>query len=317
MWRKYDLRRLKKAVGIVKVLAHYDLASNLRQRQGELVGPCPLPDHGGDRSNHTAFWVNPAKGVWHCHSHCGGGDVVELVRVMVGGDYAAAARALGQIEDGSSAACRRARSATSAPPSTSTFTPYTKALQLKPDHHFLQARGIRPPTARAFEAGWWPLAGFLEGCIGVRLHDLHGRPLGYAGRRVDRDKALCLGKWKLPRCLPKADLLFNWHRARPHLSQGVVLVEGPFDAMRLWQVGLRSVVALLGKSLSPAQRALVLSAPKCVVMLDGDDAGRDGARRLAAALTPHPTQLVGLPDGLDPADLNQEELRHLVTSFFS
>ncbi len=96
----------------------------------------------------------------------------------------------------------------------------------------------------------------------------------------------------------------------------MVLVEGPFDAMRLWQVGLRSVVALLGTGLSPAQRALVLSASKCVVMLDGDDAGRDGARRLASALTPHPTQVVGLPNGRDPADLNEEELRHLVAPFF-
>lgn len=119
--------------------------------------------------------------------------------------------------------------------------------------------------------------------------------------------------------MPKSDLLFNWHRAAPHLARGVVVVEGPFDAMRVWQAGCRPVAALLGTELSSAQRALLATAPRVVVMLDGDDAGRQGARKLLAALAPRPVLVVRLPEGRDPADLDDEGLRHLLpsSSFFS
>ena len=232
MARKYDLHRLKQAVTITEVLAHYGLDRHLRQQRAELVGPCPLPGHEGDRDNCSALRVDPGKGLFNCLSHCGGGDVVDLVALMEGGDYAAAARTLADIEDGARP-CRRPRSR---PASPGAFVPYTKTLRLQHDHRLLQARGIRSDTARTFEAGWWPLSGFLDGCIGVRLHDPHGLPLGYAGRRVAPEQADRLGKWKLPRGLPKADLLLNWHRARQHLDRGVVVVEGPFDAMRRWHL---------------------------------------------------------------------------------
>ena len=319
MARKYDLHRLKHAVSITEVLARYGLDSDLRQQREELVGPCPLPGHRGDRSNENALRVHPGKGVWHCLTHCGGGDMVKLVALLEGGDYAAAARSLADIEDGARPAPRQRPAA---PPRNATpgrFVPYEKALWLRPEHRLLRDRGIRPETVRTFEAGWWPLSGLLAGCVGVRLHDPQGRPLGYAGRRVDPDEADRLGKWKLPRDLPKAGLLFNWHRAVPHLARGVVVVEGPFDAMRVWQAGWRPVVALLGTDLSSAQQALLATAPSVVVMLDGDDAGRQGARRLVSALAPRPVRVVRLPEGRDPADLDDEALRPLLTSssFFS
>ena len=131
MARMYDLRRLRQAVSITEVLTHYQLDINLRERRGELVGPCPLPGHGGDRSNRSALRVNPARGVWNCFTHCGGGDVVEMVAVMHGGDYAAAARALAQIELGRCPTTfPRERAPTATAPSR--FVPYTKALRRGP-----------------------------------------------------------------------------------------------------------------------------------------------------------------------------------------
>lgn len=100
MARKYDLHRLKHAVSITEVLVRYGLDSDLRQQREELVGPCPLPGHRGDRSNENALRVHPGKGVWHCLTHCGGGDVVKLVALLEGGGYAAAARSLAEIEGG-------------------------------------------------------------------------------------------------------------------------------------------------------------------------------------------------------------------------
>lgn len=309
---KYDLKRLKRVVGVDDVLASYGLDANLLARNGELVGPCPLPRHQGDRSNRGAFRVRRQNGMWHCQSHCGGGDIVELVALMEGGDYAAAARALARLEAGAQPAVCHHRSPDGKTAPTSSFSPYIKSLRLVHDHARLRARGIQPRTAKAFEAGWWPLRGFLEGCIAVRLHDPQGHPLGYAGRRVARDPVQRFGKWKLPHALPKGELLFNWHRARPLLQRAIVVVEGPFDAMRVWQAGFRAVVALLGSTATPSQRALLATAPMAILMLDGDAAGRDGARTIARSLSPAQAQVVDLPDDQDPADLPEEDIRQIL-----
>lgn len=313
MEHRYDFKRLKRMVGIADVLASYGLDANLLARHGELVGPCPLPGHHGDRNNRGAFRVRINNGLWHCQTHCGGGDVVELAALMEGGDYAAAARRLAHLEVGAQLAvlhkCRPSRG--TAP--RSSFSPYIKNLRLVPDHPHLRERGIQPRTAKSFETGWWPLRGFLEGCIGVRLHDPQGCALGYAGRRVEHNMVRRFGKWRLPSALPKSHLLFNWHRARPFLQRGVVVVEGPFDAMRIWQAGFRAVVALLGSTATPSQQLLLATAPKVIVMLDGDAAGRDGARTIARALTPVPVLVVDLPDGKDPADLPEEDIRRILS----
>lgn len=60
---------------------------SLRRAGAEWRGPCPL--HHGRGLN---FTVNPASGVWHCHSKCGrGGDVFDFVRLWRGlADFPAA-----------------------------------------------------------------------------------------------------------------------------------------------------------------------------------------------------------------------------------
>ena len=95
----------------------------------------------------------------------------------------------------------------------------------------------------------------------------------------------------------------------------MIVVEGPWDVLRITQAGFPAVVALLGHDFSRGQVALLTKAPKVVVMLDGDEAGREGARKLVAALGEHPVEVVELPDGADPADLSDEELRALLACF--
>jgi len=307
--RRHDFARLKQVIDIGELLAHYGLDARLREQHGELVGPCPLPSHGGDRDNRNAFRVNPHKGVWHCLSHCGGGDIVRLAMLMAGGSYAAAARTLVRLE--AEAVLRRRRHRERPSPRAdraSAFVPYTKRLSLEPDHPLLRARRLHPDTCRTFEAGWWPLGGFLSGCVAVRLRDTTGNPLGYAGRRVDADHH-GRGKWKFPPRLPGAKLLFNWHRASQHSRSGLIVVEGPWDAMRVHQAGHHNVVALWGTAASATQLGLLGQMSRIALVLDGDEAGRAAAQRLAAALHPTPTMLVEFPDDQDPADLSDRELR--------
>jgi DNA primase len=73
--------------------------------------------------------------------------------------------------------------------------------------------------------------------------------------------------------LTKSRLLF--HRARHSRSNEVLIVEGFFDAAKVWQAGHRPVVALMGSSLSEAQTTLLhRQFRSALLMLDGDTAGQ-------------------------------------------
>ena len=103
--------------------------------------------------------------------------------------------------------------------------------------------------------------------------------------------------------------LYNLDAVRPARSERVVVVEGVFDALSLPAEGL----ALLGISLSPTQLRLLAGVSrgrKVYVALDGDKAGRAGARRVADALASAlvPCFLAALPDGADPNSLERDQL---------
>lgn len=305
-------KQLKQLVTIEHVLASRGLLTQLTRRGDRLVGPCPV--HGGDNAN--AFVVHLAKNVWHCFTRCGGGgDVVKLVRRIARTDYRGAALYLASLIDHHTTASHPV--VTAPPPSTTTatFRPYTRQLRLDSTAPFLLRKGIRPDTAARFEAGLYRGRGFCAGSIAVRLHDIHGQPLGYAARRLDLGDSNRRGKWMLPPRIPKNALLYGYHRCADALrSRGVVVVECPWGVMRLAQLSLPAV-ALLGTHMSERQQRIIAQAPTVVVMLDADPAGADATRRLRHRLAPSTNvRTVILPKGADPDDLHDRQLLHLVNA---
>lgn len=294
-----DFQRLKRTVSIEQVLADRGLLGQLKRRGARLVGPCPI--HHGDNPN--AFVVNSTKNIWRCFTGCdAGGDVVELVRRLEAGSYKRAASYLATL----AGAPTPARNRLTLPPQSRPFRPFTRRLPLDPAAPFLQQKGIRPPTARRFEVGTFHGSGMLVGCVAVRLFDPQGRPLGYAGRRIDPDKARTHGKWRFPSGLPRNTLLYGYHQVAPLLHLGVVLVECPWGVLRLAQLGIPAV-ALLGTHLSPTQATLLQNLPIVAAMMDGDKAGRTAARKIRQRL-PRNATVIDLPEGLDPDDLTDQEL---------
>jgi len=291
-----DFRRLKRIVTIEQVLASKGI--RLRRRGAHLVGPCPI--HCGD--NPSAFTVHRQRNIWRCFTGCdAGGDVVELARLLEGGSYTAAATCLARLA-GQAAPEWRPRTPLARP---RPFQPFTRQLPLDPTARFLAHKGIRPEIARRFQVGAFYGHGMLAGCIAVRLFDPKGTPLGYAGRRLDPEMATTHGKWKLPCGLPRNTLLYGYHHTLHLLHCGVVLVEGPWGVLRLAQLGIPAV-ALLGAHLSPTQQSLLRDLPKVVILMDGDEAGRNAAATIRQAL---PNAAVSdLPDGLDPDDLADQNL---------
>jgi DNA primase len=308
-----DFRRLKGAVSVARYLEARGLSQHLRRKGNRLVGPCPV--HRGD--NPTAFVVDLSKNAWYCFTACGGGgDVVDLVRRVDGVGYAEAARRLAAI------AVLPVPTPTDAAPSPAQqrparpFQPYTRALNLDPNASFLQAKGIAAATARRFEVGQWHGPGFLSGCIGVRLHDPQGHPLGYAGRRLDPEEIHRYGKWKFPPGLPKAEVLYGAHRCQEATDHIVAVTECPWGALRLHQIGIPAV-GLLGTALSASHRQHLALARRVVLVFDGDHAGVAAALRVRATLERQTeVHVAELPEGADPDDLTDQGLIELLRPSF-
>jgi len=293
---------LKRLVSIERVLTARGAIASLKQRGQRLIGPCPV--HHGDHPQ--AFVVDLSKDLWYCFTRCrGGGDVVELVQRMDHCPYPEIARYLASLAQ---VAPTPAKAKVTRPDSA--YQPYTRTLRLDPYAPLLAQKGISAQTARHFEAGAYQGPGFLEGCVAIRLHDPDGRPIGYAGRRLDPPQARQYGKWKFPPGLPKREILYGFHRITPRLHQGLAVVECPWGVMRLAQIGIPAV-ALLGIHLSRTQVQLLRRTPRIVLMLDGDQAGRSASRQIADTLNKYTrTQVhrIDLPRGLDPDDLDNFEL---------
>ena len=300
---------LKRTVSIEAVLNARGLSTHLKKRRDQLFGPCPV--HGGD--NPHAFVVNLSKNVWHCFTKCnGGGDVVELVRRMDGKTYHETAQYLASLT--------HSLPPTSAPQKQACFKtpfkPFTRRLSLNTTTPWLKQKGITAKTAAHFEAGLYQGAGFLSDCIGVRLHDLKGSPIGYAGRRLVLGQIKNYGKWKLPPRLPKNDILYNFHRVRSNLHKGLFVVEGPWSVMRLAQLNIPAV-ALLSIHLSHRQHQILRTISKIILMLDGDNPGKIATTRIRKTLQ-YSTQVhqVNLDTDTDPDDLDDHELGHVAKLLF-
>jgi len=308
-----DFRYLKSQVAIGDILCFHGLDKGLLRKGHRLSGPCPL--HGGD--NPTAFRVDLTRGLWHCFTVCGGGDTVELVRRILGCSYARAARHMAQLCQGASQMPAPPSRASPLQADGTLFKPFTWKIPLNPKAAFLQhTKGISPLTASKFEAGVTNKSPFLKATVAVRLYDFYGNPLGYCGRRLDRTEINRWGKWRFPRNYPKNQTLFNAHRAGSFINKGLVVVECPWAAMRLTQAGVPNAVALLGTTASPVQLAWLARAPRILLMLDGDEAGRKAAPLLAEALKNSAEVMVHqLPRSMEPEDLSDLQLEEIVRQY--
>ena len=163
------------------------------------------------------------------------------------------------------------------------------------------------------QVGFYAGPGILSGRLVIPIHDERGELVAYCGRAVDGRQP----RYRFPSGFPKSQVVFNLHRAAAAAGQQVVvLVEGFFDCLKLYQAGVRSVVALMGSALyGPQQGALLQRFPRLILMLDGDVAGRRATADIAARLGAHcSVQVVHLPQRMQPDQMSADQIRHALLS---
>jgi DNA primase len=319
-----DFRAVKQLASMEAVLDRYNVRLR-RSNSHSLRGTCPLPTHTSEKSKES-FGVDLTKNIWACQStSCAaaragkkGGNVIDFVAVMEQCSIRDAALKLQDWFGSSSSVPAAAKVGKEKPEplvaekkegSEEVNKPLTFTLRdVDPTHPYLQQRGITEETARHFEVGFFPGRGMMSGRCVIPIHNETGELVAYAGRAIDTREP----KYKLPTGFRKSAVLFNLHRMLTNISQqdAVIIVEGFFDCMKVWQAGRENVIALMGSTISAEQVELLKPFEKVILVLDGDQAGREGTVAIANALIhSHFVKVISLPDGKQPDRMSSEDIR--------
>lgn len=324
-WVNFD--EIKKTVTLGMVIEHYGW--RLRKAGSHVLrGKCPLPSHSSQESKESfiATLNKGAGGAWSCHSNsCAasrggrkGGNVLDLVAVVEGCSIRDAAiklqtwflvPAAGQPEpaskpDAAQLVSREESRAGETADRNEANKPLTFTLKsVDPAHPYLKERGITEETAGMFGVGVFSGKGSMSGRLVFPIKNRKGELVAYAGRAIDGAEP----RYKFPAGFRKGLELWNLSEVT---GMSVVLVEGFFDCMKVWQAGY-TCIALMGSSMSSVQEDMIAEQfAEVVVMLDGDEAGRKGTQEITDRLQRRVFRVmaVNLSDGVQPDQLPEGEL---------
>jgi len=115
-----------------------------------------------------------------------------------------------------------------------------------------------------------------------------GKVNGYSGRIYNTTSNSKYINTRETVIFKKRENLFNYHLAAPAARQEkfIVICEGQMDAIRIYSVGIKNVVATMGTALAKEQVALLKKlGVKVIVVMDNDSAGEMASISIGQTLT--------------------------------
>ena len=340
---------VKEKVSIPDVLDVFGITQHFTRKADHLVGSCPLPQHQhGPRPNAEQFKVDRKKGTWlyKCFGDCNGkpggaGDVIEFAKAMTGlsdahvrfwfaekfGDRLSSTNRKPPSRDLETKGAREQhanensqatlKSIPNLPDVPAPLKPLKFFLNLDPDVPYLRQRGLSESTIKRFSLGLCN-RGVLKGYVAMPVFNWprpEGQlPIAYFGRwpGADFDESQGRPRYKWPADFPKQQIIYGLSEALSASKPPVplIVVEGPFGVFHLVEQGFLNVVAICGSSLSDQQSAvLAVTGRPIILMLDGNEPGRQGLRTAAAKLMRHAyVRVAWLADEQQPDHLSKKEI---------
>lgn len=169
-------------------------------------------------------------------------------------------------------------------------------------------RNISEKTLKIWQAFTWNVPKF-EGRIIFPIRDITGKTVALLGRKISgmTDKYYIYPQGvEMPFCPAKVKPINN----------RVILVEGIFDALNLWDNGLKNTVCCFGTQQMNWVKLSLLKLQGVQgldIMFDGDEGGNQAAESIKglAEKMELSVQIVKLRDGQDPGNFNPDEIRRL------
>ena len=161
-----------------------------------------------------------------------------------------------------------------------------------------------------------PEYSYMVGCTGRSIHEKCAKCNYY--HNTDKDcvsgpYAWKYSKWKHNKSFKSKDHLYNLWFAKKYIAQShtVVIVESPGNVWRLEEAGVKNAVAIFGTALGDKQKLLLdcSGAMNLVIILDPDEAGKDGVNKIKQKCSRTYNVSVITLDGKDIADMSVQEVR--------
>lgn len=168
---------------------------------------------------------------------------------------------------------------------------------------YLRNRGLYDSTIQAWELGYHPGANRLS----IPIRDVEGNLVALSGRAMgDQQPKYLHSKFK------RDLVLYGKHMSED--SDTAYLCEGFFQAISIWQLGRRGVLARMGTHLSKHQEKIILDGFKeLVIVPDGDKAGYESAELISERMRDRiSVRVVDMPSGFDADTLPEHALRELL-----
>lgn len=295
---------------LIRVLSEAGMEVTPAAGGEELTIPCPLCFDEKSR-----LYINASSGLWICHL-CG--ERGNLARIFLDLCDLTLTEAMMLVKDirGSTTRPRRPHA--------------VRRMKERPPEVPMAAGALdRPLLAEAYLAGrgldakWVKELGLKVCLSGQYKYRLiipvytEGQLRTFVARTMnihERKKVL------MPKDSQASRALFGYDRVvegRQHWTS-LIIVEGVFDAIRMWQIGYGETVATLGAHITENQRRLLKRLkPDAVILLrDADDAGREAvikeARELRAAM--FDVSIAELPEGTDPGSATPQDIKKALDS---
>jgi len=334
-----ELERLKQRISLAELCQSHGIELKRRGAKN-LVGKCPFHD-----DSTPSLSIDPVKNVWHCFGCDKGGSVIDFVMLKESIPFA---EAVARLQGNQPASTRHAAKPTAAPSTRREVEPVKSAgidptvIESVINHYektlagsdtqgldYLKRRALGDPdTLKTFRAGYvngtlkkvLPSAAveplqrlgllnekgneFFSGCVVVPVFTSTGELGEMYGRSVEGSRHLYLPG-------PHRGVL---NAKAAGVFEDVIITEAILDALSLYTIGIQNVIPCYGTGGFTTDHAAALHKTKRVfIAFDNDEAGENGAKKLAERLTTDGREChrIHLPP-LDGAikDLN-DYVRHL------
>lgn len=298
----------------VALWAEYvDFPPNVREDDYYLsLVQCPNPEHDTLKRH---FQINTVDGLVHCFAHCGISGSYEHAIAMIEGVTEREARKIilrhqrARISKPSSVQRkqRRSRSVEIIRPDSLAYETFLPQIALE----YLKGRGITGASIAAWNLGWDQ----DNRRVVIPARD-EQNTLRFLIKRATRGKDWPKYLYQ-PEGVSKTDVLFGACQIDLELvrSDGLIVVEGSLDVIRLHQLGLRNTVGILGTGISETQARIVerLRPNQLYFMFDKDTSGLRNIEVAAGRLRKYPIFICRYPKGKsDPAELDRKEANRSV-----
>ena len=327
MIEQEKIEEIKRQTDIVDVVGRY---VQLKKLGKNYRGLCPFHSE-----KNPSFYVNPEKGIYYCFGCKKGGNAINFLMEYEKLDFPDAIKRLAKnlgIEIDTTKGLRY-KELYEANELACQF--YAQCLSKdigRRGQEYLTKRSMKLDKLQDFRLGYAPASGGLttfmrqKGVSPARLQqaglvstnrelfrdrlifpifNLSGRIIGFGGRGIDDYiQPKYLNSPETP-IFKKGEGLYGLYQSREQIrSTGeVLLVEGYFDLLSIYQYGFDNICAPLGTSLTE-QQALLLSrfARKGIILFDGDLSGIKAALRAIGLLIDAQVDVFVtlLPENSDP-----------------